>query len=99
MPALAIIKYLDIFKDTLPCLLSGFVILVVDKLVLECTKKAFSNRIIQAFSLATHAAAKFAFLQLLLISTRGIGAALIGVHDDIVWSASSPNGHGQRVLD
>jgi hypothetical protein len=56
MSPFSIIEHLDIFKDTLSCLRSGFVIFVIDKLIFQRTKKAFGNRIVQALAFSAHAA-------------------------------------------
>ncbi len=77
MPALSIIKNLNVFKNALSGLCFRLEIFVIDKFVLQGSEKAFSNRIIQTLSFTAHAAAKLIVTQLLLVTSGSIGAALV----------------------
>jgi len=58
VPALSIVKHLDVIKDFFACLISCFISSSSNSFPLEQLKEAFSHRIVVAVSSAAHAAHK-----------------------------------------
>lgn len=54
MPALPIVKHLDVFKDILLGFVSGRIVPMIDQLTLECPKETFDARIVPAVAFAAH---------------------------------------------
>ncbi len=56
MPSSSIVEQLDIFKQALPCLLSGSIVLMVNQLSFKATEEALSHCVVVAIAFATHTA-------------------------------------------
>jgi hypothetical protein len=67
MPALSVIKNLDIFKDTLSRFRSAVIILWICPFILQLAKEAFSYRNFVAVALTAHTAIKLINLESLSV--------------------------------
>ena len=94
MSPLPVVKYLNVFEDALSRLRSGSVIFVIHQFIFQCTEKALSDGVVQAFAFSAHAAMQPVISQLLLVARRSVGAALVGVNDDFAHPATPPEGRG-----
>jgi hypothetical protein len=92
MEPLAIVPNLHVLNERGACNRSGRE-LCIGTLGRDCAEKALHNGIIVAISNAAHADFTPLIRQLLLISSTGVLAALIGVVQQPSWWMSSGQGH------
>lgn len=97
MPALSIVKHLDVIKNFFSRLISRFVGSTPNSFPLEQLKEAFSHRIVVAISSAAHAANQPVGSQKVLPLFAGELAALVRMHNHLLLGFTSPNRHQQSV--
>ena len=77
VPALPMIKHLDIFEDLLYRVFTGRVVPMVHELARECPEEAFDTGIVPAVAVAAHARGDAMLAEQMLVTRGGILAAAI----------------------
>ena len=85
-----IVEHLDIFKQALPGLLPGPVVLMAHQFILQRAEEALRYGIVETLALAAHTAFIVGVRQQLLIAYGAIGTALIRMDNNVLWSFSAP---------
>jgi hypothetical protein len=83
VPALSIVKHLDVIEDFFACLISCFIGSATNSFPLEQLKEAFSHRIAVAVFSAAHAANQPVGGQKVLPFFASKLAALVGMHNQL----------------
>src|SRR5258708_2392507 len=93
MPANPVVKTLDVLKDDEPYLLPGLEILTINAFPFEGAKETLHRRVIITIPRRDYAPHNPKYRQSGEISRTGVGTALIGVQQYLVWRRAADKRH------